>query len=425
MIMHKPFNYVMVLVFGLSGALTVQAQSSSSGAGSSNYSGFGTTALSNTTVTPFRSTTQDLNAVLEGNALVSQGAVLQNYISNPSAASTSGYMAPYIMTTVSGSSSSAPLLAMPSLALQTLTTTMGLAPTLSGSFANSQYIINQTVANAQANYSVGNTTNSAMSIMEETPAQAQAAAASTPSGIYMTGSNSNLLTGNMSALAAYNAQTIMYPNVNNYKSIATSQAQGSKVQQYLGLVTGSTAPPSGMMVSTQFGGSNATQNFNTYQLMVTREAAVQTAAAEVLQQFALNNAPLSIEASALGDAFVSTKMVPSINTVEQFMASRRLSPNSGWYYRVAQGSALELQRESLYLQAENLYEMNQVHQELQKQSMLLSMMLIEQTRSSISMLNQANQVTAAQMGTSSSTVTSSTSSVPMATSSTSTTSTSS
>lgn len=407
--MCKWFPRLLILTGLLSGSVVVQAHasSSSSSSGSSTYSGFGSTALSDTTVTPFRSTTQDLNALLEGNALVSQGAVLQNYISDPSAASTSGYIAPYIMTTVTGSSSSAPLIAMPSLALQTLATTMGLASTLTGSFANSQLIINQTAANAQANYSVGTTTNSAMSIMEETPAQAQAAAASTPSGIYTTGSNGNLLTGNMSALAAYNAQTIMYPNVNNYKSIATSQAQGSKVQQYLGLVTGSTAPPTGMLLSTQFGGANAVQNFNTYQLMVTREAAVQTAAAEVLQQFALNNAPLSIEASALGDAFVSTKMVPSINTVEQFMASRRLNPNSGWYYRVAQGSSLELQRESLYLQAENLYEMNQVHQELQKQSMLLSMMLIEQTRSSIGMLNQSSQVIAAQTGTPTSVVPSS------------------
>jgi hypothetical protein len=429
MIMHKLLQPLLVFSLLLSSGVVVQAQTSTTTAstGSSNYSGFGTGALSNTSVTPFRSTTQDLNAILEGNALVSQGSLLLNNLANTTSTTSSSntsyasYAVPYIMTAVTGASSTAPLLAAPSLSLQTLMTTMGLP----FGFSNSQNITNQAAANFATSITPGTTTNSAQYTMNESAASAQAAASSTPSGIYLSGSSGNVLAANATALAPYNAQTIMYPNVNNYQSNVTTTGQGSNAQQYLALVTGSIAPVTGMLLSTQFGGPNATQNFQAYQLMVAREAAVQTAAAEVLQQYAMSNAPLSISASALGDVFVNTKMVPSINNIERFMSSRRLNPNSGWYYRVAQGSSLELQRESLYLQAESLYEMNQVHQALQQQTLLLSMALIEQTRGNINMLNQGNQITAAQTGTQTTSTTSTTSSVPMATSSTSTTSTTS
>lgn len=343
--------------------------------GSNNtYSGFSYNMLLNSNVTPYRDTSQDLNALLEGNALVSQTTASNNK------SAFQGYVVPYAPA-ISGATQ----ISAANTTLQALAITMGL----SGNYS-------AVTTQSATDYAVSAATTSNSALLWGTAASNQSSSTATP-GLTL---NNNVLTVAQGALGDFNVESILTPN--NYSQ--------SNVQKYLALVEGSAAPVQGMLTLNNF--NNNTTNFNNYQLLVNREAAVQTAATDILQKIALSNAPMTGTTTAsLGQDFVNTGMIPSVNNVERFMASRRLDPQTQWPYRVAQASSLELQRESLYLQAESLYELYQLHQTEQQNSLLLAMLLLEQTRSSIAMINQQSQITASQSTSSSSSTSTSTTSV--------------
>jgi hypothetical protein len=88
----------------------------------------------------------------------------------------------------------------------------------------------------------------------------------------------------------------------------------------------------------------------------------------------------------LGDSSI-TSSPTSKRDFEDIMATHRLDPNNGWFNHVQQATPLDLQRQQLYLQAEMLYELHQIHKEEENNKMLLALSLLSQNYQNRSILN--------------------------------------
>lgn len=364
------------------------------GAGATpSYSGFSMSMLIQPTITPFRDTTQDLDALLVDNSLASKTTLTDN------SAALQAVTIPYAVD-ITGSSSAVQIKA-DTLVLQALATNMGLS--------------DYSAITAQATIDYAVTTDSSSSTSSLLWGTAAANQTTSTTGLTQSGNN---LTISKGGLPEFNVQSIVNP--------VTYLA--SNAQKYLALISGSAAPVGSMLLPTDFTGSNSVQNYANYNLMVAREAAVQSAGVAALQEFAADNVPLTnTPAASLGTHFVNTGLIPTQNTITHFMATRRMDPANGWYYRIQQASPIELQRESLYLQAESLYELEKVRQQTQKDNLLLSLLLIEQSRVTVGMANMQAKMSAASSATSTSSSSSTstpatTTTVPMDTTTTTTTS---
>ncbi len=338
------------------------------------YSGFSMNLLGSPTYTPFKDTTQDLDAILSANALASPATKTANQ------AALTAINFPYI-SNITGISSATQIVGSDTV-LQDLAIQMGLSSsTAIAQQATSDYAV--TVPNS----------SSSSALLWGTAASTQSAAA-TASGMTMSGQQL-LLTP--PALAQFSVQSCIDPKFYN----------ATACQQYIALVIGDAVPPT-MLTSSSFTGGSGPTNYATYQLNLAREASVQSAAVVPLLKIAAANVPLTgTPAAQLGANFVNTGQTPTQNTITHWMATRRLNPANGWMYRIQQASPIELQRESLYLQAESLYELEQIRQQTQTADMLQSMVLIEQSRSSVAMITQQAQMTASQSASSSGSTTTS------------------
>lgn len=352
--------------------------------GNENYAGFSMSMLTQANVTPFRDTTQDLDALLIDNGLASYQSLSANE-SNLAAVTI-----PYIVKI----DSSATQIEGATLSVQALATSMGLSDYAA---ITKQATIDYAVTSASQ--------ASTSALLWGTAADSQA----NTTGLTMS-SDGRTLTIDAGGLPEFNVQSIINPK--------TYSATNS--QKYLAMVSGASVPMSGMMLPTDFSGDDSVQNYNNYNLSVAREAAIQSAAVAALEEIAAGNVPLTqTTAASLGQHFVNTGLIPTQNNISNFMASRRMDPANGWYYRIQQASPIELQRESLYLQAETLYETNKARQQAQKDTLLLALLLMEQSRMSVGMINMQMKMTAVQSSSGSSTTTADTSTeVPMDTTTT-------
>ena len=346
------------------------------------YGGFSMNVVTQPPLTPFRDTTQDLDAMLVANGVGSY-ATINNNKDNLQAVTI-----PY-QVNITGISS-AQQIKGDTLGAQALATSMGLS--------DNKAINKQ----ATIDFAVNTSTSSTSALLWGTAASSQTSTTNTE-GVSLAG---NTLSVTSNGLPAFNAASIMDPK--NYSA--------EKMQQYLSVVTGTSVPMS-LMLPTDFTGDDAVQNYNDYKLAVAREASVQSAAINVLQAFVKNNIPLTnTPAASLGPHFVNTGMIPTQNNIMQFMATRRLDPVNGWYARIQQASPIELQRESLYLQAEALKEADDIRQLEQKNSLMLALQLIENSRIAVCMTTLNTKMTTMQSTTSASgttTETTTTEAVPM------------
>lgn len=154
---------------------------------------------------------------------------------------------------------------------------------------------------------------------------------------------------------------------------------------YISLVSGALTPPP------------ATEQSNSaYLPQIRRIAAAQTAGVYALQEIFNRSKPVDSSNTLLQQL---GKNLPDNNhqpknerEIEKFMATRRLDPQNGWYQHLQQASPVELQREQLYLQAEMLYELQQVHETEEKNEMLLAINLLTQNYNNRMTLNTQQQV---------------------------------
>lgn len=338
------------------------------------YGGFSMGLLGSPTYTPFKDTTQDLDAILSANALTSPTTLTANQ------SALTAINTPYI-TNITGISSSTQIVGSNTI-LQNLAIQMGLSNSASiAQQATSDYAV--TVPNS----------SSSSALLWGTAASTQSSTA-IASGMTMSGQQL-LLTE--PALAQFSVQSCTDPKYYNTAAC----------QQYIGLVIGDAVPPT-MLTSSTFTGGNGPTNYASYMLNLAREASVQSAAVAPLLKIAEANVPLTgTPAAQLGTNFVNSGQTPTQNTITHWMATRRLNPANGWMYRIQQATPIELQRESLYMQAESLYELEQIRQQTQTADMLQAMALIEQSRSAVAMITQSAQMTSAQSASGSSSTTTS------------------
>jgi hypothetical protein len=169
------------------------------------------------------------------------------------------------------------------------------------------------------------------------------------------------------------------------KYLAYQQNPG---EVYISLVSGGLTPP-----------PSVEQPNPDYLPQVRRLAAIQTGGVYALQN--IFNRSMPIEDAGSNPLVQTLQGYPDANHIpktprdlEKFMATRRLDPQSGWYQHLQQASPMELQREQIYLQAEMLYELYQVHQTEEQNQMLLALSLLSQNYNNRITLNQQQQIAA-------------------------------
>lgn len=205
--------------------------------------------------------------------------------------------------------------------------------------------------------------------------------------------NSVANVGNPNSLTA----TINQVYANPYDSSSLfhyvpSAGATNPAQIYIALVDGSLTPvPLPSTVSDDFS------------MQLRRIAATQTAGINALQEIFDRSKPVLTDNEAdsmkntlksLGDNSI-TAAPTSPRDFEKMMATHRMDPNNGWFAHVEQATPVELQRQALYLQAEMLYEMYQVHKEEEQNKMLLAVSLLAQNYQNRGVLNLQSKMSPA------------------------------
>ncbi len=193
--------------------------------------------------------------------------------------------------------------------------------------------------------------------------------------------------------APYNAASLF-----QYVPASKTDSSGSKsnvlsayaknpAEVYMALVSGALTPVAFP--------DNPTSDF---MMRLRRLIANQTAGVYALQNIFARTQPLNhFDANILkqiNSNFPDASKAAPTNAreLEKFMATRRLDPASGWYQHLQAASPTELQREQLYLEAEMLYELQQIHESEEQNQLLLAVNLLSQNYTSRVTLNQAQQL---------------------------------
>lgn len=176
--------------------------------------------------------------------------------------------------------------------------------------------------------------------------------------------------------------------------------QVNPAEVYMSLVSGILTP--------QAAPENMTEaDREVYNIKLRRIVATQTAGLHALEKIYKRSMPLSgfdtLLLQSLNNQTPATnpKEMPappnamSARDLEKFMATRRLDPKSGWYKHLQESSPVELQREQLYLQAEMLYELYQVHQTEEENQLLLAVNLLSSNLNTGAQLGQQAKVSTA------------------------------
>jgi hypothetical protein len=198
--------------------------------------------------------------------------------------------------------------------------------------------------------------------------------------------NSNVYTIDKTFAAPYNAASLfnyLKPDSNSpFKNYLAYQQNPAQV--YISLVSGALTPAPT---------PDATDG--AYLAQIRRIAAAQTAGVYALQKIFERSKPIDQNDAImqqLGKNMPSSATPQSPREIEKFMATRRLDPQSGWYQHLQQASPVELQREQLYLQAEMLYELHQIHETEERNQLLLAINLLTQNYTNRLNLNTQQKI---------------------------------
>ncbi|MCD6047403.1 MAG: hypothetical protein K0S08_1050 [Gammaproteobacteria bacterium] len=200
--------------------------------------------------------------------------------------------------------------------------------------------------------------------------------------------NANVYTIDKVFAAPYNAASLfnyLKPDANSpFKNYLAYQQNPAQV--YISLVSGALTPAPT---------PDATDD--AYLAQVRRIAAAQTAGVYALQKIFERSKPIDQNDAImqqLGKNMPASATPQSPREIEKFMATRRLDPQSGWYQHLQQASPVELQREQLYLQAEMLYELHQIHETEERNQLLLAINLLTQNYTNRLNLNTQQKIAA-------------------------------
>jgi hypothetical protein len=195
------------------------------------------------------------------------------------------------------------------------------------------------------------------------------------------GNSSFVKTINQTYAAPYDSSSLFHYVPAPQPNLAGAQ---NPAEIYTALTSGALTP-----VSIPSGSSDD------FRMQVRRIAAIQTAGTNALQQIFDRSQPVLNTADAdsmkntlktLGDSSIDNSPT-SERDFEEIMATHRLNPNNSWLSHVQQASPVELQRQALFLQAEELYELHQMRKEDEQIKMLLAVNLLSQNYQARQMLN--------------------------------------